>query len=130
LKNLDFRAGIRAYFKSGFLKYIGVLSKFSNVATNNFSGIKKIVAPVLNISAYSSGALNSKSLSHSAETNKELLGIHITNLSSEDVLISRIALTLFYNNGAADSDFTNINIFLDNSSIGYYDTGDIKVGIV
>ncbi|RLI92798.1 MAG: hypothetical protein DRO92_04850, partial [Candidatus Altiarchaeales archaeon] len=92
--------------------------------SNAFSVIKQVINQ-LTVSVTSSGDSSATTLTKSAETYRELMGIRLSAGAGERLIVERIRLSLDYYDGAVDTDFTNIRLFIDLGTTGTYDGADV-----
>jgi hypothetical protein len=125
--NLNVNYGIRSKIKSNEITSIGKDTLFTNYSTNNILGIYKEVPGEIYISMNSNGNAVQRFLLPVYETNKEIISIKLSNTIGENKILQKLLISLEYNGGASDSDFTNAKIYIDNSIYGTYTTADMPL---
>ncbi|RLI94585.1 MAG: hypothetical protein DRO92_02770, partial [Candidatus Altiarchaeales archaeon] len=119
---------VQAIVPAGYVQSVGEYTGYPVSNITSATGITKIVGGRIVISIYTQNDLYIKHLTSSPQSNIEILGLHLSAVSAEDLIINQIRISLVYQGTAVDSDFTNLALFADLGTTGTYDASDIQIG--
>jgi len=119
---------VQAIVPAGYVQSVGEYTGYPVTNITSATGITKIVGGNVVVSIYTQNELYIKHLTSSPQTNIEILGLHLSAASAEDLIVNQIKLSLSYQGTASDSDFTNLALYIDLGTTGSYDASDIQIG--
>ncbi|RLI95679.1 MAG: hypothetical protein DRO92_01435, partial [Candidatus Altiarchaeales archaeon] len=119
--------GIRARIMTGGVVGTGVFTAGIITSISNAYGTNHIVTGQLEVTSYTQGDAHLTTLTKNVETNREIISFRLSAIG-EDMVLTKVKLSLIYNDGAVDSDFTNARLYLDAGTKGTYDAADVQIG--
>jgi len=124
-KQLSAGKGLKSFILNGFIKGTN-----SSAISNNSSitGRMKLVPSELFVSNITNGDAGSYIFTSAPESFKEILAFKISNIGSEDLIINNIYISLFYINGATNTNFSYAKLYEDFGVIGTFDGPDNQIG--
>ncbi|RLJ02281.1 MAG: hypothetical protein DRP11_03190, partial [Candidatus Aenigmatarchaeota archaeon] len=124
---LNVNYGIRSKIKTNDITAIGIDTDYTNYSVNAVQGIYKEVPGEIYVSVNSNGDVLDRFLLPTYESNKEIISLKLSNTAGEDKILQKLVISLEYNGGATDTDFTNAKIYIDNTVYGTYTAVDVPL---
>ncbi len=115
--------GVTGIALTNYIEFVGLTTVNTDVSCGSaISTLKKVPGSIV-ISSISNGDVTDFQFSSAPETRREIFALNISGSAGESITLSTIKFSLFYENGASDSDITNVKLFIDNGTIGTYEAG-------